>query len=198
MLVLLWRRQGPHVGTVLCECVFVCLDGLVQGWWNSTDTWSAGGRVPCQNLHTGKCSARAGLCCFWTMRCRCRLTACSAFPAPKMVNQIRRRDRRGIFRRIGYNEHDSPGRAFTGRAAASTSGVWWLNNDEDAGPNAGCARLRGIGHGRRRTKNLRSSVLVPQRLIFSSSSVVGAPPAEGCVESPATRRGGDRRGPGTA
>lgn len=152
MLVLLWRRQGPHVGTVVS--VNACLSGRTCSRVVELDRHMVSGRPgPMPELTHGEMqSARAGLCCFWTMRCRCRLTACSAFPAPKMVNQIRRRDRRGIFRRIGYNEHDSPGRAFTGRAAASTSGVWWLNNDEDAGPNAGCARLRGIGHGRRRTK----------------------------------------------
>lgn len=66
-----------------------------------------------QNLQTTGCARAIAFFVTWILLYRCRLTACSAFPAPKTVNQIRRRDRRCTFRRIGYNGHDSPGRAFT-------------------------------------------------------------------------------------
>lgn len=114
LLLLLRRRQGPHVS-------------LVFGRPDRNSQELVSGKSDLRRT----CAEHALL--LWPLY-RCRLTTCSAFLEAKTVNQTRRRDRWGTFRRIGYNEHDSP----VGHLPTCTMAL------DDAGPMQLCWEC-GIG-----------------------------------------------------
>lgn len=117
-----------------------------------------------QDLH--RCAEHALL--LWTLY-RCRLTACSVFLEAKTVNQTRRRDRWGTFRRIGYNEHDSP----VGHLPTCTMAL------DDAGPMQLCWEC-GIG-----MEGIESFLGSCRKGFFCRGST-----SRGSVESPTSVAGG--------
>lgn len=162
MVMLRRRRQGP----LSCRSVlFVRAARQIE----TVERWSAESRV-CAELTQMRRDLPLLL---WTLY-RCRLTACSAFPQPKTVNQIRRRDRCGTFRRIGYHEHDSP----VGHLPTCTMAP------RRCRPNAVAAGLCGIG-----MEFVETFLGLCRKSLFS----VGAPPAERLVESPTAVAGGSSR-----